>query len=333
MFILLVKFVLLSLVVIVAGTFLARFADRLGAMTGLGRAMSGMLLLAVATSLPELLVGCHAARIPAINLTLGDLFGSSLFNLLILAVLDLATHTRGTMLSKAAAAHALSATASILLTVIAMLFLVIEVPGVIELPGTSLRIGPGTLAVAAAYMFCLRLIFLDQQVAKGQVVETSAMGLSMKWVVTGYVVSAAAIFVVAPPLARTADELATLSGLGETFFGTLFVAMVTSLPEAVTTLTALRMRAVDLAVGNILGSNAFNMVILLGVDLAYDGSLLADASQTHVITAGAVILVTAVAVLGLLYRAEKRYWIIEPDALLVILLIVGAFGLIYTRGS
>ena len=77
------------------------------------------------------------------------------------------------------------------------------------------------------------------------------------------------------------------------------------------------------------GSNAFNLVILAGVDLATPASLLAVVSEDHLITAIAVILVTAVAVLGLLYRAERRFWLVEPGAILVLLLVVAALLLVF----
>jgi cation:H+ antiporter len=109
----------------------------------------------------------------------------------------------------------------------------------------------------------------------------------------------------------------------------VFVASVTSLPEIVTTLEAVRMGSRDLAIGNIFGSNAFNMIIPALGDLASGQPILTLASDTHLITAVAVILVTAVATMGLLYRAEKRYWVIEPDSALVLLLVFGALGLVF----
>ncbi|HVT30567.1 MAG TPA: hypothetical protein VHE81_21335 [Lacipirellulaceae bacterium] len=71
------------------------------------------------------------------------------------------------------------------------------------------------------------------------------------------------------------------------------------------------------------------MVILLPVDGFYHGSVLTAASPTHAITAACTILVTSVAVIGFLYRPEKRYWLIEPDALLVIVLVLLSLALVY----
>ena len=200
-----------------------------------------------------------------------------------------------------------------------------------KLPWTFLRLGAGSWALLVTYLFCLRLIYFDQRYAMSQApeaVETPTM--SRGKILTGYILSAGVIFFAAPRLATVASELAEISGLGRTIVGTLFVAFVTSLPEAVTTLTAFRMGAVDLAIGNIFGSNAFNMVIFVAIDLVYDGSLFAAGSPNHAVTAAMVIFVTGVAILGLLYRAEKRFWIIEPDAALVALLVIAALAVVFS---
>ena len=106
------------------------------------------------------------------------------------------------------------------------------------------------------------------------------------------------------------------------------MALVTSLPEATTTFSALRLGMTDMAIGNILGSNTFNMVILIGLDLSFGSPILSSISSTHAVTAAAVILVTCVATQGMLYRVERRVWLIEPDAILVILLVLGALALV-----
>ena len=90
------------------------------------------------------------------------------------------------------------------------------------------------------------------------------------------------------------------------------------------------MGAFDLAVGNMFGSNAFNMVLLIPLDAVYQkGSLPAAVSPNHALTCLATINVTCVAVAGQLYQVERRRKLIEPDAALVILLICGAIGLLY----
>lgn len=106
----------LAAVIVVAGSVLTHCADAIAEITGWGRLLVGSILLAGATSLPELTVDLSAIRLNLPNLAVGDLIGSSLMNLLILAVMDLCHSQRGKMLSRAAAAHALSGTLGIAVT-------------------------------------------------------------------------------------------------------------------------------------------------------------------------------------------------------------------------
>jgi cation:H+ antiporter len=128
--------------------------------------------------------------------------------------------------------------------------------------------------------------------------KTAGLRAELLKPLVGYLISAGLILVSAPALARSANQLAELTGLGNTFFGTVFLPLCTTLPELVAGLTALRMAAFPLIIGNASGSIAFNLLLLVPIDLAYDGSLMAVASQAHVVTCFAAILATAIAVMG-----------------------------------
>jgi cation:H+ antiporter len=155
-------FLVAAVVIIAAGIVLTRCADAIAELTGFGRLLIGSILLAGATSLPELSVDLSAVRLGAVDLAVGDLVGSSLFNMLILAILDLSHRQRGHMFSRAAAAHALSGMMSITLAAIA---------GICILLGPNLApyaLGPaglGTLLILVAYLFGMRLVYLDQRYA------------------------------------------------------------------------------------------------------------------------------------------------------------------------
>lgn len=326
------QFVLAAAGIVIAGTVLTRCADAIADLTGLGRLLVGSLLLAGATSLPELMVDLSALRLGSPDLAVGNLMGSSLCNLLILALFDLLHRLPGRMLSRTAAAHALSATMSITLTALATMG-ILTGPRLSHL--TLYGVGVGSLALLVAYVGGVRLVFYDQRFVaqqhgrQAQEVRVPAGRLKLPGALTGYVAAAAAIVVAAPFLARAADRLAELSGLGGTFVGTTLVALSTSLPELVATATAVRLGAFDLAMGNLFGSNAFNMLLLAPLDIAYPGSLLAAVSPTHALTGVATILVTAVVVMGQLYHVEKRRFFVEPDAALVLSLVLGALLLLY----
>lgn len=325
-----VEFLCSAAVVIAAGTFLARAADRLAELTGLGRLLVGSVLLAGATSLPELSVDISAALRGLEDLAVGDLMGSSLANLMILAVADLMHRTRGRMLSRALAAHAISGAMSMILTALCGVMILSRFG--VNLAG----VGLGSLIVFAAYVLGVRIVYYDQRFARAEAERTHAgpppqprrradLLRTLGW----FSLAAAIILVAAPFVARSAGRIAELTGLGNTFVGTTLVAFSTSLPELVATVASVRMGAFDLAVGNIFGSNAFNMALLLPVDLASRGPLLSTVSATHALTCLWVVVVTAVAVVGQLYHVERRRQLVEPDAILVIGLVIAALVMVY----
>ena len=335
MTILFLSFFVLAAVIVAASMFLAKFGDEIAETTGMGGSVTGLVLLAGATSLPELSVGYAAVRMDAPDLTAGGVLGSSLVNLLILALVDLISRRPGRILTRSAAAHALSATVGALLTGIILV-------GILQDSTWSLlRIGPASWAVIAAYALCARLIFLDQresskhaaaEIPANEVNEDKGPSRPLVLSILGFVAATTVIFFVAPMMAERADDIAEVTGLGRTFIGTLLLAAVTSLPEAVSTIAAVRLGAVDMAISNIFGSNAFNMVILAVLDVASPTPLLGLVSETHAITAACGLAITSVALLSILYRPEKRWWVFEPDAALIALLVVGALYLVYING-
>jgi cation:H+ antiporter len=325
---LIVTFLFLAAVIVASGMYLSKYADALADLTGLGRTLGGMVLLASATSLPELAVDCKAALIDAPDMAVGAVLGSSIFNLLILGVLDLCHGRKDRIISPVSAHHALAAISTIILTAVVVGFLLLK-----EFSVQWQEVGLGTVLAFVMYVASLRLIYLDQKLMSRSGKDTDASDpaeMTMRRATIGYAVTTLIILIAASYLAPTADELARVTNLGGTFIGSTLVALTTSLPEVVTSTAAVRMGAFDLAVGNVLGSNAFNMAILLPVDILYrKGSLLQDAELANGVTGTAVILVTGILTLGLLYRPQKRYWLIEPDAILVVLLAGASFVALY----
>jgi cation:H+ antiporter len=325
-----VQFLVLATVVACAGVVLTRAADAIAQRTGLGRLLVGSIALAAATSLPELSVDIAAVRAGHADLAAGDLFGSSLMNLLILAGIDLCRRNGRKMLSREAASHALSATLSIALTALAGCAVVTAG----RVPTTELlRIGGWSWAILIAYLLGVRMLFIDQRISAHVATETTKEGTiragPLRQSLVFFTAAAGVLVVAGPRLAEAADALSDRTGLGGTFVGTTLVALTTSLPELVASLAAVRLGALDLAIGNALGSNAFNMILFVPLDAVHSGSFFQALSPSHAVTAFAVVIATSIAVLGQLYHVERRLPLIEPDALLVILVIIGALGLVF----
>lgn len=327
------EFVVLAAVVAGAGVVLAWAAERIATITKLGRLLVGSILLAAATSLPELSVDVAAVRGGMADLAVGDLLGSSLMNLLILAGIDLVRRPGRRMLSREAASHALSATLSIALT--AVVGMAVLTAG--RLPTASvLGIDGWAWALLAAWLLGARMLFIDQRVSARAAAEAgvqpaaeSPAGFGLGAAAGMFAAAAAVLVVAGPRLAHVADALAVETGLGRTFVGTALVALTTSLPELVASITAVRIGAIDLAIGNTFGSNAFNMAMFFPLDACHPESLLAAVSPVHAVTALAVVVATAVAVLGQLYQEKRRIPFCEPDAALVMLVVAGALALVF----
>jgi len=334
------QFVLLAGAVAIAGSLLARSADLIAEATGLGRLLVGSLLLAGVTSLPELSVDIAAIRSGFVDLAAGDLLGSSLMNLLILAAVDLSVRSGKKMLSREGAAHALSAILCIAVTSLAGLAIVTSDK---LATGSFFGISPWSWAILLAYIFGARMIFLNQRIALRISAEaqsgdnilppTKAIHKTpflLPSLVFG--IAATVLCFVGPQLAHVAGALAEETGLGGTFVGTTLVAVTTSLPELVASLTAIRIGAIDLAIGNAFGSNAFNIVLFVVLDGFYDGSIFLSVSEVHAVTAFVICLATAIAALGQLYHGERRIPFVEPDAFLMFFVILGGLFLIYSLG-
>lgn len=328
----LLQFAICAGLIVVAGSFMARCADAIAEITKLGRLLVGSILLAGATSLPELTVDISAIRMNMPNLAVGDLLGSCLMNLLILAVLDLSYYSRGKMLSKQAAVHALSGSMCAALTSLVALGVL---TGKAFEAYAIFNLSPWSLLIAVGYAFGVRLIYFDQRFSAGENQEQLSSeipvpaGMILRKALTGFGLCTIVILLSGPFMARAAGTLAEESGLGTTFVGTTLVAISTSLPELVSSIAALRLGARDLAIGNIFGSNVFNLLLLVPLDLLHPKPLFAVVSQNHAITCLAAIGGTMIVVMGQLYRVESRKTFIDPDAWLVIFTVVSAMVLLY----
>jgi cation:H+ antiporter len=314
-------------VVAAAGVLLVRCADAIADATGIGRLWIGTVLLAAATSLPELATDVSAVRLGAPDLGVGDLLGSSLANMLILAVVDLLP-PRGRVLRQAALDHALAASLAIALTASCAAL-------VLSRSETSLLwVSPGSVALTLLWLAGVRVVYLQAgpraaERSRARPEARRALPRSLR----GFLAAAATVLVSAPIFAWSAQGLADESGLGQTFVGTVCLGLATSLPEFVTSLAAVRIGAYDLAVGNLFGSNAFNMAILLALDAAQPGSLYTAVDPAHAISAMFAIALMSVGLAAIAFRAERRYALLEPDSLLIAVGYVAAIGLLYAHAS
>jgi cation:H+ antiporter len=316
-------------VVVAAGIALAKAGDAIASATRLGALWVGSLLLAGATSLPELATDVVAVRIGAPDLAAGDLFGSSMANMLILALVDLMP-PRGRVLRGAAFEHVLAGALAIVLNGLAAAFVLGR--SRVEVLGTGLD----SLLLAALYVMGMRAVYLHGRVAVGTAAAAAGAEkerLSLRGAAIRFGLAAAAILAAAPFFARSAHGIAEATGLGGTFVGTLLVGLATSLPELASAAAAARIGAFDLAVGNLLGSNGFNMAIFLVLDVAHPGPIFAALDPAHALSGLFAVVLMGLGIAGLVYRAEKRFAMLEPSSLGILAAYLLAVGLLYSRAT
>jgi len=321
-------------IILFAGTKLARYGDAIAEKTGLGRIWIGLVLLATITTMPELVTGVSSAALVGLpDLALGTLFGSCLFNLTILALLDI-LHRPTPILSQVSLRHIASAGMGILLIAIAA--------GSIfageRFSGPTLGwLGIPSIAIITVYLIGTWQMFrferkhqlVSQQAAPLQYEEVPTKALYLRFALAALAIIGAGIW-----LSFVGDEIAETTGWGASFVGSLFLAVTTSMPELAVTVAALRLGAIDMAVADILGANMLDMVVITWVDLFYTrGPILTMVSRAHLITATVAVIMSLLVIVGLRFRQKRKTFIVFSwyTPALIGLYVFGAYTL-FTSG-
>jgi len=330
------KFLICAALVIFFGAKLSRYGDMIARKTRLGGLWVGLLLLAAVTSLPELVTGIGAvALVESPDLALGTAFGSNLFNLAIIAILDIA-YRQGPLLTSAGAGHRLSAGVGIVLIGFAAGSILLSR----EWGGALGWVSIYSLVLVVLYLLgASRILRFERKQGGSQPARALRYeDISARRTYVGFAVAALAIIGLGTWLAIIGDELAAATGWGDSFVGSLFLAATTSLPELVVSIVALRLGAVDMAIANMLGSNMFNMgIVIAGDDLFYREASIFSASETsdvYVYAASVAILMTLIVIGGLTFRTKRKLPIGMSwySVALIVAYVAGAY-ILFTTGT
>jgi len=324
-----VQFLLTAAAIVFAANQLAKYGDVIAVRTKLGGMFVGTLLLAGVTSLPEVLTTISALREGAPDLAAGNLLGSNMFNMLLLAVLDM-VHPKQRLLRKAAFKHALSGGLAMFMIGLVAFFILADIDLKIGWVGVDSLI---LIAVYAGSICLLQTNPLANNPQPANAPELPPGTPSLRKALIGFGLAAAILVVVTPLMVNSSVRIAEITGLGTTFVGTTLVALVTSLPEMVTTIAAARYGADDMAVGNLFGSNLFNMAALGLTDIFFlGGRFLGVVNPAFVLVGLLGLIMTGMGLIGNLARLEKRIGFIEVDAFLLILVYIGGLWFLYSQG-
>lgn len=328
------KFVLCLAIILFAGTKLARYGDVIAEKTGLGRIWIGLLLIAAITTMPEMATGVSSVvLVDSPDLALGTLLGSCLFNLSIMALLDI-LHRSTPALTEASPRHIASAGWGILLVALVA-------GGILagaRFSGLTLGwVGIPSIIILVVYLAGMRRMFLSERnhqlpTAKADSLQYEEIPARTTYV--KFALAAAAVIGAGIWLSKIGYGITEVTGWGASFVGSLFLAISTSAPELVVAITALRIGAVDMAVADVLGANMLDIAVIILVDVAYSrGFVLSSVSSSHLVTAAVVVVMNLLVIAGLKARQRRKTFLFVSwyAIALIGLYIFGAYALFILR--
>ncbi|MCX8225405.1 MAG: hypothetical protein OTI35_04990 [Sulfitobacter sp.] len=309
----------------IAGARLAYLADALSDRFKLAKSLVGLLLLSLATSLPEVATTLAAAAQQSRDLVLNNLFGGIALQTAILAMADF--WARGPITNYPRKAnHALEATLLVLL--LSVTLVITNLGKTIVISG----VGLGSVAIAVIYVGAIWLlrhyddssdwvpIDLPDPDPLAFPAPTGLAQTANKSLIWQAAASCLVILIFGLLLVLFAERIASQSGLGTGFIGVTILAAATSLPELSTSIAAVRIGAYTLAISNIFGSNLIMLVLVFPADILFRaGPILQDASRIVSLALGFGLTVTAIYLIGLIVRRKPRIGELGLDSILVLL--------------
>jgi cation:H+ antiporter len=326
----------------VAGVTLSKATDALDVRLNLGDALGGVILLAIAGSLPELAITITATAGGHLGLAAGNLIGGIAIQTLVLVVCD----------AVASGEFPLSFLVGSLMPVFEALLVIVVV--VVTVAGGLLKptaaigsVSPASIAIVILWL--LGLVWLNR-LRKGMRWRVEAPrshpgrahhrqprskgqhpfeGQSTGFVALMFLAASAVTLVAGVVLANTGNELATRAGINGVIFGATILAGVTALPELSSGIAAARLGDYQLVMGDIFGGNAFQVCLFLVADLVAGKPVLPHQGAANSWLGGLGIILTAIYAAGIIAR-PKRYGRLGVDSVAVLIIFaLGIAGLVY----
>ena len=320
-----------AIVVWLAGTRIAGYADAIAEVTGIGRAVIGMLLLGGVTSLPELAVASSASIAGYPALSVNDILGSAAINVLIIALADAA-------IGRDAITSVLASPRVLLQGVLGIVLLALAAAGAISVPLPFAGASAWTWLMLGTYLAAAWLLTHTRShtawhadpPAREEGGAGGGTGRELRPLAAKAAVAAAAILGAGYVLTQSGHALAEQSGLGTNFFGAVALAAATSLPEVSTVVAAVRLGRYEMAVSDIFGTNLFNVLILFVADLLYAGGpVLAEVGTFAAFGALVAIVLTALFLAGMLERRDRTVLRMGMDSFAAIGVYVAGLFVLY----
>jgi cation:H+ antiporter len=329
-----------------AGGLLSKATDALDARLGLGDALGGLVLLAVAGTLPELAITISAASQGNLGLAAGNLIGGIAVQTMVLLICDIAVGPQ----------RPLTYLVGRLTPVLEGLLVIIVVAGVemgaLLKPTTAIAgtVSPASLGIVIFWLLGLYAIRRAAKDPRWSVTMPGSQpgrrrreraqpdqphpyaGLSTVQVAGIFGLASLITLGAGVALEVSGNDLANRLGVNGVIFGATVLAAATALPEISSGIAAVRLGDNSLAMGDIFGGNAFQVCLFLVADLVAGKPVLPSAGNLNAWLAALGVALTAIYGFGVISRPEHCRWRLGPDSILALVLFsLGIAGLFFVR--
>jgi cation:H+ antiporter len=315
----------------IAGVYLSKTTDSLDRRLGLGEELGGLILLAIAGTLPEIAIVTSAALGGHLDLAVGNLIGGVAIQTLVLVILDFA----------AGRERPLSFLVGSLVPVLEALIVVVVLATVLggaALPASTNLGGISPTSIAAVFLW-LAGLWVVNRVRKTPDWKVDMPGSrpgrnhrredhpeesrpyvkrSTAFVALVFAAASAVTLGAGVALQESGNVLADRIGLQGAIFGATVLALATALPEISSGIAAVRLGDHQLAVGDILGGNSFQITLFLLADALAGTPVIVAARRADVWLGGAGLLMTAIAAAAVIARPKRTFLWLGVDSIALV---------------
>ena len=311
------------------GVRMTHVARKLAATTGMGEALMGAVFIGASTSLSGIIASLTAARYGHAEMAVSNALGGIAAQTFFLAVADM-------FYRKANLEHAAASAENLMMGAFLICLLAIHAVAMAAPQYHIWSIHPASVVLIAAYIFGVHILARthkmpmwlprrtrETRTEKEPIHKPRKKANTSLWL--QFVFYSVIVGLAGWVLSRTGMDIVSKTALSEGLVGGVFTAVSTSLPELVIAITAVRLKSLTLAVGDIIGGNAFDTLFIAASDIAYrEGSIYANISAIEQFWLAVTILMTGILLMGLLHRERHGIANIGWESFLVFLLYIGS---------